>query len=148
MSSYRQHLYHIISRTKNSKPTLKSDNASQLYAYIGGIIRNKNSLLYKINGMENHIHILTDIHPSIASAYFVKEIKTSSSNWIKRNGLFPSFDGWSEGYASPTCSFRDLDIIIEYIKNQKNHHFKESFEEEYRKLIEEAGIMIDETYFP
>jgi putative transposase len=148
MSSYRQHLYHIVTRTKGSKPVLKSENASQLYAYIGGIIKNKNCHLYRINGMGDHIHILTDIHPTIASADFVKEIKTSSSSWMKGSGLFPFFDGWSEGYASLTCAYRDLDILIEYIMNQQKHHLKESFEKEYRRLIEEAGIKIDEAYFP
>jgi putative transposase len=148
MSSYRQHLYHIVTRTKNSKSVLKIENTSQLYAYIGGIIKNKNSHLYRINGIENHIHILTDIHPSIAPAIFVKDIKTSSSKWIKESGLFPHFEGWSDGYASLTCSYRDIDILIEYIKNQQKHHVTESFENEYRRLIEEAGIQIDETYFP
>jgi putative transposase len=148
MSSYRQHIYHIITRTKSGKPTLKSENASQLYAYIGGIIKNKNSHLYRINGMDDHIHILTDIHPSIASADFVKDIKTSTSNWMKGSGLFPFFEGWGEGYASLTCSYRDRGTLIDYIMNQQNHHLKECFEKEYRRLIEEAGIMIDEAYFP
>ena len=147
MSSYRQHLYHIVTRTKNSMLTIKSENASQLYSYIGGIIRNKNCHLYRINGIENHIHILTDIHPSIAPADFTREIKTSTSRWMKEEGLFPYFEGWSDGYASFTCSFRDLDVLIEYIRNQQQHHLKESFEIEYRRLIEEAGIKIDEAFF-
>jgi len=78
MSSYRQLLYHIIFRTKDSKPTIKQDHVGQLYAYITGIIRNKNSHLYRINGVENHLHILTEIHPSIVLADFVREIKVSS----------------------------------------------------------------------
>jgi putative transposase len=148
MSSYRQHLYHIVTRTKNNEPVLKSDNASQLYAYISGIIKSKDSHSYRINGIENHIHILTDIHPSIASADFVKFIKSYSSAWIKKSGLFPGFEGWSEGYASLTCSFRDLNVLTDYIVNQQIHHKKENFENEYRRLIEEAGIRIDDVYFP
>jgi REP element-mobilizing transposase RayT len=74
MSSYRQHLYHIIFRTKDSKPTIKQNHVGQLYAYITGIIKNKDSHLYRINGIENHLHILTDMHPSIAPADFVREL--------------------------------------------------------------------------
>jgi putative transposase len=148
MSSYRQHLYHIVTRTKNSGLTLNSENADQLDSYIGGIIRNKNSHLYRINGIENHIHILTDIHPSIAPADFIRDIKTASSRWMKEAGLFPTFEGWADGYASFTCAFRDLNILIEYIKNQQIHHLKENFETEYRRLIEEAGIKIDQAYYP
>jgi len=148
MSSYRQHVYHIITRTKKNRPTIKAENAAKLFAYITGIIRTKNSHLYWINGVEDHIHILTDIHPSIASADFVKDIKVYSSLWIKQSGLHPNFDGWSEGYASLTYSFRDLDNLIAYVKNQQEHHKQESFEDEYRRLLEEGGIKIDNRYFP
>jgi putative transposase len=148
MSSYRQHLYHIVTRTKNNRPTLKHENNDKLFAYITGIIKNKNCFLYRINGIENHIHILTDIHPSIAPADFVKDIKVYSSLWIKKSGLFPGFEGWSEGYASLTCSYSDLERLISYIRNQQIHHQKESFEDEYRRILVEAGIEIDERFFP
>ena len=74
MSSYRQHLYHIITRTKNNLSTIKQEYSDKLFAYINGIIKNKKSFLYRINGVQDHIHILTDIHPSIAPADFVKDI--------------------------------------------------------------------------
>ena len=148
MSSYRQHLYHIVFRTKDSKPTIDQNNSDQLYAYITGIAKNKMSHLYRINGVENHLHILTDIHTCIASADFVKEIKANSSLWMKNSGLFPLFKGWSEGYGSFTCSFKDKGRLIEYLKGQQQHHLKKTFEEEYRILLKEAGIEIDEKYFP
>jgi putative transposase len=148
MSSYRQHLYHIVFTTKHNLDTIKQDHVNELYAYITGIIKNKNSHLYRINGIENHVHILTDIHPSIASADFVRDIKASSSFWIKNTILFPSFIGWEEGYGSFTCSYRDLNMLIEYIKNQQDHHKTVTFEDEYRRLLLEAGITPDERYFP
>ncbi|HEX2967470.1 MAG TPA: IS200/IS605 family transposase [Bacteroidales bacterium] len=148
MSSYRQHLYHIVIRTKDSRPTIKLKYSEDIYSYITGLTKQKNSHLYRINGIENHIHILTDIHPSIAPADFVKDIKVASSMWVKKSGLHPSFYGWSEGYGSFTCSFRDIDTIIEYIKNQRIHHSKISFEDEYRALLIEAGIDFDGRYFP
>ena len=148
MSSYRQHLYHIVFRTKDSDPTVDQNYSDRLYAYITGIVKNKMSHLYRINGVKNHLHILTDIHPSLAPADFVKEIKANSSLWMKKSGLFPLFKGWAEGYGSFTCSFRDKDKLIEYIKSQQEHHQKLTFEEEYRILLKEAGIEIDERYFP
>jgi len=148
MSSYRQLLYHIVFRTQDSQPTIKQENAHHLYAYITGIIKSKNSHLYRINGIENHVHILTDIHPSFALADFVREIKVSSSLWMKNSGLFPLFNGWADGYGSFTCSYFYLDKLIDYIKVQKEHHKKKTFEEEYRILLMEYGIRIDERYFP
>jgi len=148
MSSYRQHLYHIVFRTKDSIPTIKQDHVNELYAYITGIIKHKQSHLYRINGVENHLHILTDMNPSIAPIDFVKDIKVSSSVWMKRSNSFPSFDGWAVGYGSFTCSYMDIDRLIEYIMNQQTHHKKISFEDEYRKLLFEYGLTPDEKYFP
>ena len=148
MSSYRQHLYHIVFRTKESLPTISQDNSTYLYAYITGIIKHKSSHLYRINGVENHLHILTDINPSIAPIDFIKDIKVSTSIWMKSNNYFPAFKGWAVGYGSFTCSYMDLGRLINYIKEQQEHHKKISFEDEYRKLLLEYGITPDEKYFP
>ena len=148
MSSYRQHLYHIVFRTKESLPTIRQNNAHELYSYITGITKQKNSHLYRINGVENHLHILTDMNPSIAPIDFVKDIKVSSSIWMKRSRLFPAFNGWAVGYGSFTCSYMDINRLIEYIKNQHEHHQRISFEEEYRKLLLDYGITPDEKFFP
>jgi putative transposase len=67
---------------------------------------------------------------------------------MKESNLFPDFVGWADGYAGLTCSFRDLIKVVEYIKNQKEHHSKRSFDEEYRRLLLESGIHIDERFFP
>jgi hypothetical protein len=88
------------------------------------------------------------MHPSLAPADLVRDIKASSSLWIKKSKLFPSFTGWAEGYGSFTCSHADLDRLIEYVKNQQRHHQKITFEEEYRMILLEAGITPDEKFFP
>lgn len=93
MSSYRQIIYQIIFRTKHSQKTLKPEHTEILFKYIWGIIKNKNCHLYRINGMEEHIHILTDLHPNIALADFIRDIKTASSIWLKDSGYFPHFIG-------------------------------------------------------
>jgi REP element-mobilizing transposase RayT len=141
-------LYHLVFRTKDSLPTIKQDNVNQLYSYITGIIKHKNSHLYRINGDENHLHILTDLHPSIALADFMREIKVSSSIWMKNSDLFSAFTGWSDGYGSFTCSYMDLGRLLDYIKNQQEHHRKKTFEEEYRIMLMESGVKIDERFFP
>ena len=148
MSSYRQHLYHLVFRTKQSMPPIKQDHVNELYAYITGIVKHKNSHLYRINGIENHLHILTDMHPSIAPADFMRDVKASSSLWMKNSELFPQFIGWEEGYGSFTCSYSDANRLIEYIKNQQEHHKRVTFEEEYLKILVESGITPDEKFFP
>jgi REP element-mobilizing transposase RayT len=148
MSSYRRLLYHIVFRTKDNRKSIQASNSDELYSYITGIIKNKCSYLYRINGIEDHIHILCDIHPSTAVSDFLREIKSCSSKWINESRIFPAFDGWADGYGAFTCSQDDVVWLINYIKNQKEHHSKISFEEEYRLILKEAGISIDERYFP
>ena len=123
------------------------EHSRELYAYIMGIIRNKSGFLYRINGMEDHLHILCDLHPSIALADLMRDIKTASSVWMKQSGKFPDFKGWGEGYAALTYSYRDKDKIVRYIKNQQEHHRKKSFEQELRRLLEEQGVVVDGKYF-
>ena len=148
MSSYRQILYHIIFRTKNSVGTIPLTESEELYRYIWGIIKNKNGKLLRINGMEDHIHILSDLPPTIALADYVRDIKANSSSWLKNNPQFPAFDSWAEGYAALTYAWRDKDMIVEYIKNQREHHKQTDFITEYRQLLEEHGVAIDERFFP
>jgi len=148
MSSYRQILYHLVFRTKDSRKTLVQENTPELFSYMTGIIKNKNCFLYRINGMEEHIHILCDLHPSIALADFMRDMKTASSIWLKNSRKFPLFEGWSDGYAAITYSWKDKETIINYIKNQQEHHRMESFENELLRLLKEQGIEVDEKYFP
>jgi hypothetical protein len=88
------------------------------------------------------------MHPSIAPADFMREVKVSSSLWMKSSRLFPTFKGWAVGYGSFTCSYVDMDRLIDYVKNQQDHHKKITFEVEYRILLHEYGIIPDERYFP
>jgi putative transposase len=148
MSSYRQLIYHLVFRTKYGRKTLVQAHSRELYAYMMGIIRNKDCVLYRINGMEDHIHILCTIHPSIALADFMRDLKASSSVWLKQSGKFPAFTGWSVGYGAFTYAWRNKDMIANYIKNQQEHHRKKSFEEELRRLLREQAITYDEKYFP
>ena len=134
--SYTKILYHIVLRTKRSEMSISQDNVSSLYKYIWGIVKNKNGKLYRINGIEDHIHILSDLHPSVSLADFIKSIKVASSLWMKQSIDFPLFCGWSEGYAAFTYSFKEKDMIISYIKNQKKHHLNETSDDEWKRLIE------------
>ncbi len=143
MNSYRQSLYHIVFCTKDHKPCLTAQNREQLFRYIWGIIKNKNCKLYRINGVEDHIHILSDLHSSVNLADYIKDIKVGSSVWIKKKEIFNDFKGWAEGYGAFTYATRDRDKVIEYIKNQVEHHKKTSFLEEYKVLLKEFGIAFD-----
>jgi REP element-mobilizing transposase RayT len=139
-------LYHIIFTPKNHQNTLVSNNRPELYKYIVGILRNKKCHLYQIGGVSDHIHIVTHLHPSFALASLVKDIKVASTEYIKKNNLFPPFSGRQDGYSGFTYSIQDRDKLIEYVKNQEEHHKIKSFREEFIELLNEHGIEFDEKY--
>jgi len=146
MNSYRQILYHIVFCTFNRVNAIPIEQQVVLYKYIWGIIIKRKGVLYRINGTGNHIHILSDLHPTVALADFIKEIKTASNTWIRETGKCPEFTSWAEGYCAITYAYRDKEMIVNYIKNQKEHHKKITFEDEYRALLNENGVEFNERY--
>ena len=146
MSTHTQICYHIVFSTKARQPTLKADRRADLFRYIWGILKNRESHLYRINGAADHVHILASLHPSVSLANLVKDVKTGSALWIKEKSVFPMFAHWQDGYAAFTHSKHEIDGLIEYIKGQEEHHRRTTFVDEYRRLLEESGIEFDERY--
>ena len=118
----------------------------ELYNYIWGILKNNKCHLYRINGIQDHIHILTHFHPTIALVDLIKDIKVSTSKMIKEENIFPKFKGWQIGYGAFTYSIDAKEKLVEYIIKQKEHHAKLSFKEEYKTILKEFNIEFDEKY--
>jgi len=146
MSVYKQILYQIIFGTKNHEKTMISENQERLYSYIAGVMKRNKCFVYRINGIEDHLHIISDLHPSCALSNVIKDIKLATSDFIKREKLFPNFRGWQEGYGAFTYSINDKDRLIAYVGNQKEHHRVKTFREEFIELLHEHGIVFDERY--
>ena len=146
MSTYKQIYYQIVFGTKYRQPTINEAHCEELYKYVWGIVKNNRCKLYRINGMSDHIHIFSDLHPSICLSDFIKNIKVGSSLWMKESGKFPEFEGWQGGYGAFTYNIRERDMIINYVKNQKEHHRKETFYDEFKRLLTENGVEFDDKY--
>lgn len=146
MSTYTQILYQIIFSTKHREPVLVTEHRTDLYKYIWGILKNKNCHLYQIGGVDDHLHILTHLHPSVALADVVKDIKLACTDYIKSHHLFPLFAGWQDGYGAFTYSIEAKENLILYIKNQEEHHRRKTFLEEYKELLLAHKIEFDEKY--
>ena len=146
MSTYTQLLYHFVFFTKHRERTIVPDQKKRLFSYLHQLLTNKNCHLYRINGVEDHLHILTHVHPTIAISSLIKDIKLASDDFIKKEDLFPKFKGWQDGYGAFSESIKAKDRLIAYIKNQEEHHRKKSFVNEYKILLEEHKIPFDEKY--
>jgi len=146
MSTYTQIIYHLVFSTKKRRKTLTQSNQTELYKYIWGILTKKKCHLYRINGMEDHLHIALHLHPSIALSSLIKDIKLATSQHIKDYGLFKNFDGWQRGYGAFSYSFKDKDNLINYVKNQEENHKVITFREEFISLLNDHGVEFDEKY--
>jgi len=146
MSTYTQIIYQIVFSTKRRERTLTANGRDELFKYITGLLKNKNCHLYQINGVEDHLHIVTHLHPTVALSSLVKDIKVSSALYVKEHNLFENFSSWQEGYGAFTYSIKEKDRLIEYVKNQVEHHRIKTFHEEYIEFLKEYEIAFDEKY--
>jgi REP element-mobilizing transposase RayT len=147
MSQSLSQLYvHIVFHVKNNDVLIRPEDEKELYAYIGGIIKVNESFPIKINGTENHVHILSTMSKNISLAKFVEEIKRNSSRWIKTKSEYYTNFAWQSGYAGYSVSQSKLEAVEKYINNQKEHHKTETFQDEYMKFLREYGVQFDEQY--
>lgn len=117
----------------------------ELYKYISGIISNKQQKLLAINGMPDHIHILIGMKPTCCLSDLVRDIKKSSNEFVNSKFTKGRFQ-WQEGYGAFSYSHSALDDVISYIHNQKKHHKKTSFREEYKLFLEKCNIEYKEEH--
>jgi putative transposase len=147
MSTYTQILYQIVFGSYDYTPFLSTENENVLYSYIVGILKNKSCHSYIIGGASNHVHIITHVHPTIAPAYLVKDIKLSSHKMILQNSkLFSHFSGWQVGYSGFTYHISSKQNLIRYVENQREHHKIYSFKEELKELLKENSVDFDEDF--
>ena len=138
---------HIVFSTKNRAPFLKSPDVRQhLDAYIVGTLKNLDCPSVITRSVEDHIHILCHLSRTMAVAQLVKEIKATSSAWLKDQGPGLHDFYWQAGYGAFSVSRSNVEQVIHYIANQEEHHRKRTFQEEFRLLLERHGIQFDERY--
>ena len=146
MSTFTQIYYHITFSSKNREPVFDKARRNEMLKYIWGILDNKKCHLYRINAVDDHVHLLTSVHPTVDLASLIRDIKTSSSAWIQRENIFPAFTHWQDGYGAFTKSNADKERVIAYIKGQEEHHKRVSFADELKQLLTEEGVVFDEKY--
>lgn len=133
-------LHHIVINTKGRLITIAPEHSEDMYRFITSIIKRNKCVLYRIGGIENHIHLLIDLSPTVTLSHLVWDIKRSSSDWAKQSGLFPEFTGWGKEYGAFSISPAHKDALIAYILRQKEHHHRVAFDEEYRRIAERNGV--------
>ena len=128
-------LYHIVFCTRNRANTIPINHKEDLYRFIWKKLQEHKCTLIRIGGIQNHIHMLINLSPTIALSKLMQEIKSSSSGWMKNDDRFPKFNGWAAEYYAATASPEHRHHIINYIKNQEAHHNVYSPDEEFEALL-------------
>ena len=137
---------HIITSTKHRQPLITESIESELYAYLGKICKEMECHPIKIGGYTDHIHILCMLDKKVALMNLVEKAKSHSSKWIKTQGdEFLNFY-WQNGYGAFSVSPSKIDIVINYIANQKAHHSKQTYKNEYRAFLKKFKVEYDERY--
>lgn len=139
-------LLHIIFSTKNRSPLIDEHIEPKLFGYIVPILANHGSFVHKIGGMPDHIHILCSLPRTNSPSDLLEVIKGKSSKWIKSQGEKYQHFYWQNGYGVFSVSASNRKIVGRYIEQQKKHHKKYSFQEEFRKMLVLNEIPYDERY--
>lgn len=140
--------YHIIFATKFRSPIIVPEVEKQIYTLLFNILKQNKCHVHRIGGMFDHVHILTDVPQTIRLSDLVRELKSKSSHIIKNQRILPVWPGWQDGVGLFSVSYGNLVTVKNYIMNQKEHHRKVTFLEEYRRILIEEGIDPESPYFP
>ena len=137
---------HLIFSTKNREPIIDDAIREVLHAYMATVLQNLSCAPVLINSVEDHVHLLFDLSRTVFVSQVVEDVKKSSSKWIKTQGsMFSSFS-WQSGYGAFAVSEAKVAIVRAYIADQREHHRKKTFQEEYRQFLEKHNIVFDERY--
>jgi len=144
--SLSQIYIHIIFSTKKRKPLILPEVENDLYAYLGGICKRLDSTPLKIGGTANHVHILCKLSKKVTLVKLLEEVKSHSSSWIKTKSDQLKRFYWQDGYGAFSVNPAEVDVVIKYIANQKEHHKQRSFQDEYRAFLKKYNVDYDERY--
>ena len=147
MANTYSHCYnHIVFSTKNRVHLIDPMIEERVWSYIGGIARKHNTTAIQVGGVDNHIHALISSPPSISPSQVAQWIKGGSSHWIHNEFQTLNKFAWQDGFGVFAVCKSHADKVVEYIKNQRKHHEKQTFEEEYIELLTLHEIEYDERY--
>ncbi len=145
-NTYTSLHYHSLFSTKNRQPWIVPKIEGRVWSFIGGIARKHKMTALQVGGVEDHIHALVTAPPTIAPCQIAQFLKGGSSEWIHQQFPLLKKFGWQDGYAALTVSKSNIPAVIKYIQNQREHHRKKTFQEEYLGFLRANGIEYDERY--
>ena len=145
--TYSNLLVHVVFSTKERRNQLNKSMRPELYKYLCGIAHNEGFRIIKVNGVEDHVHLLMSLKTTMASADVIRVLKANSLAWIHEH--FPGMDdfSWQRGYAVFSVSESVAPKIVDYIEKQEIHHARMSYEHELKRLLVKHGVEFNPKYY-
>ena len=137
--------YHLVFSTKHREPWLGPDSRSRVHEYLGGTIRGMGGVAHAVGGTADHVHVLAGLKATHCLADVMRELKSESSGWVRRELNWPGF-AWQEGYGAFTLGASGIEGARAYVLGQEMHHRKKTFQEEYREFLERGMVEYEEKW--
>jgi REP-associated tyrosine transposase len=134
---------HVAFSIKDRRKDISGEFQPRMWAYMGGICKKLGILVHAVGGMEDHVHLLIQVPPTLALAKVVLAIKSNSSRWANEQG---NKVAWQQGYAAFSVSASIVPAVIRYIQDQGAHHKKIGFDEEFLILLRKHGVEFDPKF--
>ena len=144
--TYSQIFYHAIFAVRNRESLITPRIKDNLYKYIGGIINNQKQKLFIINGVPDHVHLLLNCKPDVNLSSLIGEIKEHSTKFINDQKIIRGKFYWQAGFGAFSVSKKEVGVVLNYIKQQEEHHKRKTFKEEYIELLKENEIDFKQDY--
>ena len=145
-NTYTQIYIQVVFAVQGRQNLIRPGRKEELHKYITGIITRQGHKLLAIHCMPDHTHILIGLKPGMALSDLVREIKTGSTNFINENRWVTGRFAWQEGFGAFSYAHSQLTGVIQYIRNQEQHHARKSFRDEYLEFLEKFSVAYDERY--
>ena len=138
--TYVQNLLHVVFSTKERRKLIPTKSQPRLWGYLAGVCKREKIFAHEIGGMDDHVHMLMQLPPTLSLSDAMLEIKTSSSRWMGRDFA------WQRGFGAFSVSWSNVPAVRRYIQTQEAHHRKMSFDEEFVALLKKHGMEFDPRY--
>ncbi|MDB4924391.1 IS200/IS605 family transposase [Mucilaginibacter sp.] len=145
-NTYTQLYIHFVFAVKYRQATIKEEWEDRLQKYITGIVQNNGHKLLAINTMPDHLHLFVGLNPKQAISDLMRLVKGDSSEFVNKEGFTIRKFYWQEGYGAFSNSRSQIDGVVKYVLNQKEHHSKKTFREEYLEILKDYAVEYEEKY--
>jgi len=145
-NTYTQIYVHFVFAVKGRASLINQSWREELFKYVTGTIQNKRHKMIAVGGVEDHIHILAGVIPSEAISDLVRDVKVSSTLFINRSRFLNEPFRWQEGFGAFSVSRSNLSAVAKYVANQERHHSTQTFENEYKTMLEKHDVRYKEEY--